>query len=92
MERINLQNLNEIEGKERYRVEDSNWVPALKDFNAEVDINSVWQTVERIPKFQPKSLESFQMNKHMRWSDGGCSTILYQGKKSNSGDYRIQAK
>jgi hypothetical protein len=41
MERFKLKNLNEIEGKERYRVEVSNRFPALESFDAEVEINSV---------------------------------------------------
>jgi hypothetical protein len=40
MERLNLKNLNEVEGKEKYRIEGSNGLANLKDLDAEVDINS----------------------------------------------------
>jgi hypothetical protein len=40
MERFNLKKLNEVEGKERCRVEVSNRFAALKDLNAEVEINT----------------------------------------------------
>jgi hypothetical protein len=40
MERFNPKKLNEVEGKERYRVEVSNRFAALEDFNTEVEINS----------------------------------------------------
>jgi hypothetical protein len=36
MERFNLKELNEIEGKEQYRVEDSNRFAALEDLDTEV--------------------------------------------------------
>jgi hypothetical protein len=47
MERFNLKKLNEIEGKEQYRVEVSNRFAALEDLDAEVEINSAWE-MERI--------------------------------------------
>jgi hypothetical protein len=40
MERFNLKKLNE-----QYRVEVSNRFAALEDLDAEVDINSAWETV-----------------------------------------------
>jgi hypothetical protein len=42
MERFNLKKLNEIEGKEKYRVEVSNRFVALDDLDAEVEINTIW--------------------------------------------------
>jgi hypothetical protein len=39
MERFNLKKLNEIEGKERYRVEISNGFAALENLDTEVDVN-----------------------------------------------------
>jgi hypothetical protein len=39
MERFNLKKLNEVEGKEQYRVEISNRFAALENLDAEVDIN-----------------------------------------------------
>jgi hypothetical protein len=40
MGRFNLKKLNEVVGKENYGVEASNRFEALKDLEAEVDINS----------------------------------------------------
>jgi hypothetical protein len=45
MERFNLKKLNEVEGKERYRVEVSNRFAAFEDLDAEVKINSAWETI-----------------------------------------------
>jgi hypothetical protein len=42
MERFNLKNLNEVEGKEKSCVEVSNRYAAFEDMDAEVDINSAW--------------------------------------------------
>jgi hypothetical protein len=45
MERFSLKKLNEVEVKEQYRIEVSNRFAALEDLNAEVGINSAWETV-----------------------------------------------
>jgi hypothetical protein len=45
MERFNLKTLNEVEGEEKYRVEVSNRFAALKDLDAEVEINTIWETI-----------------------------------------------
>jgi hypothetical protein len=54
MERFNLKKLNDIEGKEQYRVEVSNGFAALEDLNAEVEMNSAWELIRENIKFQPK--------------------------------------
>jgi hypothetical protein len=45
MERFNLMKLNEVEGKEQYRIEVSNRFAALEDLDAEMEINSAWETI-----------------------------------------------
>jgi hypothetical protein len=45
MERFNLKKLNEVEGKEQYRVEVSNRAAALEDLVTEVEINSAWEMI-----------------------------------------------
>jgi hypothetical protein len=54
MERLNLEKLNEVEGKQQYHVEVSNRFPALGHLDAEVEINSAWETIREKIKFQPK--------------------------------------
>jgi hypothetical protein len=44
MERFSLNKFNEVEGKEKYRVEISNRLEALKLLDTEVDINRAWET------------------------------------------------
>jgi hypothetical protein len=50
MERFNLKNLNEVEGKEQFRVEVLNMFAALVDLNAEVEVNSAWETIKEYIK------------------------------------------
>jgi hypothetical protein len=45
MERFNLKKLNEVESKEKYRVAVSNRFAALEDLDAEVEINTIWETI-----------------------------------------------
>jgi hypothetical protein len=47
MGRFNLRKLNEVEGKEQYRVEISNRFAALGNLGTEVDINRAWEAVYR---------------------------------------------
>jgi hypothetical protein len=44
MERFNLKKLNEVEGKEQYRIEVSNRIAAL-DLDAVEDINCAWELI-----------------------------------------------
>jgi hypothetical protein len=51
---LNLKKLNEVEGKEQSRVEVSNSrFAALEDLNAEVDINSAWETINFFDSRRP---------------------------------------
>jgi hypothetical protein len=54
MERFNLKKLNEVEGKEQYRVEVSNRFAALEDLGTEVEINSAWQMIRENIKISAK--------------------------------------
>jgi hypothetical protein len=45
MERFNLKKVNEVEGKEKYHVEVSNRFAALEDLDAEIEINTIWETI-----------------------------------------------
>jgi hypothetical protein len=45
MERFNLKKLDEVEGKEQYRVEISNKRAALENLDDDVDINRAWETI-----------------------------------------------
>jgi hypothetical protein len=54
MERFNLKNLNDVEGKEQFCVEVSNRFAALEDLGAEVDINSAWEMIRENTKISFK--------------------------------------
>jgi hypothetical protein len=54
MERFNLKKLNEVEGKEHYRVEVSKRFASFEDLDTEVEINSASEAIERIETFLPE--------------------------------------
>jgi hypothetical protein len=56
MERFNLKKLNEVEDKEKCRVEVSNRFAALENLDAEVEINTVREIIIENIKFQSKGV------------------------------------
>jgi hypothetical protein len=81
MERFNLKKLNQVEGKQQYHVEVSNRFAASEDLDAEVEINSAWETIRENIKISAKeSLGYFELKKHKAWFDKGCSKLLDQKK------------
>jgi hypothetical protein len=76
MERFNLKLLDEVEGKERYRVEISNMFAALENLDYDVDINRAWETMrENIKMSVKESLRYYELKKHKLWFDEGCSKL-----------------
>jgi hypothetical protein len=68
-----LEKLNEVEGKEKYRVEVSNRFAALEDLDAGLDINGGWETIIESIKISAKeSLGYYELKKPTRWFDEGC--------------------
>jgi hypothetical protein len=64
MERFNLEKLNKVEGKEQFRIEVSNSFAALEDLDAEVEINSTWETIrDNINISAKESLGYFEFKK-----------------------------
>jgi hypothetical protein len=81
MERFSLKKLNEVEGKEQYHVGISNGIMALEHMDAEVDINSVWETIrENIKMSAKENLDYYELKKDKPWFDKGCSELLDQRK------------
>jgi hypothetical protein len=54
MERFNLKKLNDVEGKEQFRVEVSNRFPALEN----LEINSAWETIRENIKISAKDISN----------------------------------
>jgi hypothetical protein len=83
MERFNLKKLNEVEGKEKYRAEIANRFAVLEDLNAEVEINTVWETIrENIKISASESLGYYELKTHKPLFDEGCSKLLGQRKQA----------
>jgi hypothetical protein len=73
MERFNLKKLNEVEGKEQYRVEISNRFAALENLGIKMYINRAWETNrENIEISAKENLGYYEMKKHKPWLDEGC--------------------
>jgi hypothetical protein len=79
--RFNLKKLNEVKGKEKYRVEVSNRFAALKDLEAEVEINIIWETIRENIKISAKESLGYYVLKKP-WFDEGCSELLGQRKRA----------
>jgi hypothetical protein len=77
MEKLNLKKLNEVEGKEQYWVEISNWFGAPENLDAEVNINRIWETIRENTNISVKeSLGYCELKKHKPWFDEECSKLL----------------
>jgi hypothetical protein len=73
MKRFNPKKLNEVESKEKYRVEVLNRFAVLEVLVAEVEINSVREMIRENIKISAKeSLGYFELKKHKPWFDKGC--------------------
>jgi hypothetical protein len=82
-ETFNLKNLDEVEDKEKHRVEVSNRFAALEDFNTEVEINNALEMMRQIIKISAEdSLSYYELEQHRPWFDEGCSKLLDQRKQS----------
>jgi hypothetical protein len=83
MGKFNIKKLNEVEGKKRYCTEVSTWSAALEDLDAEVEINSDWETFRGNIKISAKmSLGYIELKKHMPWFNNGCSRLVDQRKQA----------
>jgi hypothetical protein len=59
MERFNLKKINEVEGKEQFCVEVSNRFAVLELLDAEVEINTVWETIRENIKILAKDSKCY---------------------------------
>jgi hypothetical protein len=72
MDRFSLKKLNEVEGKEKYRVEVSSKFAALEELEVEVEINTLWETTTENIKISAKeSLGYYELKQHKPWFDEG---------------------
>jgi hypothetical protein len=80
-ERFNLKKLNDVDGKEQYRVEISNRFAALENLDSEVDINRASETIRENIKISAKeSLGYYELKQHKPWFNEGCPKLLDQRK------------
>jgi hypothetical protein len=72
MKKFILKKLNELEEKEKYRVEVSNKFTTFEDLVAEMEINSAWETNREVIKISAK--ESLHYNELRIVSHGSKET------------------
>jgi hypothetical protein len=83
VERFNLKKLNEVEGKEHYRVEVSKRFASLEDLDTEVEINSASEMIPENRNISAKeSLGYYELRKHKTWFDEECSKLVNQRKRA----------
>jgi hypothetical protein len=81
MESFNLKKLNKAEGIKKYCVDVPTRVEALKDLDAEVEINAIWETFRESMKLSGKEiLGYYELKQHKTWFEEGCSRLLDQRK------------
>jgi hypothetical protein len=74
-------------------VEVTNRFAGLKDLDAEVEINSAWETIiENIKISAKESLGYYGLKKHKPRFEEGCSKLLDHRKQDNCSGYRIHVK
>jgi hypothetical protein len=78
IEMFNLKKLNEVEGKEKYRVEVSNRFAALEDLDAVVEINTLLEKIrENITISVKENLGYYELKQHKSWLvEGSCYQIF----------------
>jgi hypothetical protein len=83
MESFNLKKINELLGKEQYRVEISSKFAALGNLDAEVDIDRCSETITENIKISGKNcLCYYELRNHKRWFNEGYSKLLGQRKQA----------
>jgi lipoate-protein ligase A len=76
LEMFNLKKLNEVEGKEKYCVENSNRFAALEDLDTEVEINNAWEMItDNIKMTAKESLGFYELKKNKPWFGSECSKL-----------------
>jgi hypothetical protein len=77
MERFNFKNLNDVEGKEQFRVEVSNRFAAFELLDEEVEFNSAWESTRENIKISAKeSLGYFELKERKPWFDRLCGLVV----------------
>jgi hypothetical protein len=55
----------------------------LEDLEAEVEINTIWETItENITISAKEILDYYELKKHKPWFDEGCLKLLDQSKQA----------
>jgi hypothetical protein len=82
-DRLNLRKLNELEVKEKYRIEITNRFAALENLIVDEDVNRAWENIkENIKTSAKESLGLQELKQHKPWFDKECVGFLDQRKQA----------
>ena len=71
--RFNLRKLKELEVKEKYQIEITNWFADLENLNVDEDVNRVWENIkENIKTSAKENLGLHEWKQHKPWFDKEC--------------------
>jgi hypothetical protein len=83
LETFDVKKLDDVEVKEKYKVEISNRFAALENLDDSMDINSVWESIRENTKLSAKENVGYQRLKHNKSCfDDECSKLMYQRKQA----------
>jgi hypothetical protein len=61
----------------------------MDDLDAEVEVNSAWETIRENIKISARESQGyFELKKHNPWFDEGCSKLLDQRKQAKMEDVK----
>jgi len=82
-ERFNLRQLNELEVRKEYQIENTNRFAALDNLNDGEEINRAWENMkENIKTSATESLDLHELEHHISWFDEECLVFLDQRKQA----------
>jgi hypothetical protein len=83
VERFDLKELDDVEVKEKYRVEISNTFATSESSDESFDINNAWESIRENIKTSAKDNLGHHRLKHNKpWFDDECSKLIYQRKQA----------
>jgi hypothetical protein len=92
VERFDLKKLDDVEDKEKYRLEFSNRFAALESLDEGFDINNAWESIRENIKTSAEENLGYQKLKHNKpWFGDECSKLIDNGSKLNYSGCKIQA-
>jgi hypothetical protein len=92
LKRFDLKKLDEVDVKEKYKVEISNRFAALESLDMCFDINNAWESIRKNIKTSGKDDLYHRLKHNKPWFHDECSKLIDKWKQANYSGCKIQAK